>query len=52
MNAVPEAEAVGPDGQPTARLVAATDDVKRKVVLELGFFLVIFTAMILMRFGL
>jgi hypothetical protein len=52
MNAVPQAEAVGPDGAPTARLTAVVDDVKRKAVLELGFFFVIFTCMILMRFGL
>jgi hypothetical protein len=52
MNAVPEAEAVGPDGRPTPALTGAIDDVKRKSVLELGFFLVIFTCMILMRFGL
>lgn len=52
MNAITEADAVGPDGQPSPTLVAAIDDVKRKAVLELGFFLVIFTSMILMRFGL
>ncbi len=46
------AEAVGPDGRPTPALSRAIDDVKRKSVLELGFFLVIFTCMILMRFGL
>ena len=52
MNAIPEAEALGPDGAPSPALNAAIDDVKRKTVLELGFFLVIFTCMILMRFGL
>jgi uncharacterized membrane protein len=51
MNAIPEAEAVGPGGQPTPRLTTALNDVKRKAVLELGFFLVIFSCMILMRFG-
>jgi uncharacterized membrane protein len=51
MNAIPEADAIGPDGQPTPALVAAIDDAKRKTVLELGFFLAIFTCMILMRFG-
>ncbi|HEX2194052.1 MAG TPA: hypothetical protein VHK63_03715 [Candidatus Limnocylindria bacterium] len=52
MNAIPEAEAIGPDGQPTPAFVAVIDDAKRKTVLELGFFLAIFTCMILMRFGL
>jgi hypothetical protein len=52
MNAIPTAEAVGPDGQPTPVLVEAVDRVKRVAVLELGFFFVIFTGMILMRFGL
>ena len=50
--AIPEAEAVGPDGQPSAVLVSAIDQVKRLAVLELVFFFVIFTCMILMRFGL
>lgn len=52
MNAIPEAEALGADGTPTPVLAAAIADVKRRAVLELGFFLVIFTCMILMRFGL
>jgi hypothetical protein len=52
MNAVPEAEAIGPDGQPSPALAAAIGEVKRNTILELGFFLVIFTCMILMRFGL
>jgi hypothetical protein len=52
MNAIPEAEALGPDGSPSPALVSAIADIKRKTVLELGFFLVIFTCMILMRFGL
>ena len=52
MNSIPEAEAMDSAGKPTPRLVAAVDDVKRKMVLELGFFAVIFTCMILMRFGL
>jgi hypothetical protein len=51
MNAIPEAEAIGSDGQPTAVLEAAIADVKRKTILELGLFLVIFTCMILMRLG-
>jgi len=44
--------AVNPDGSPTPARVAATDRVKRLVTLELVGFLVIFTCMILMRFGL
>jgi uncharacterized membrane protein len=52
MNAIPEAEALGPDGTPTPVLIGAIDDAKRKSVLELAFFAVIFTCMILMRFGL
>jgi hypothetical protein len=52
MNAIPEAEALGPDGTPSPALESAIAVVKRNSVLELGFFLVIFTCMILMRFGL
>lgn len=48
MNAAP----VAPDGSPTPELVAATDRTKRVAVLELLGFIVIFTCMILMRFGL
>lgn len=44
--------AVGPDGTPTPELLAATNQVKGLVGLELLGFLVIFTCMILMRFGL
>ena len=43
---------VNSDGSPTPALVAATNQVKRLVSLELVGFLVIFTCMILMRFGL
>jgi hypothetical protein len=43
---------LAPDGSATPELVAATDRVKRFAVLELVFFFVIFTCMILMRFGL
>jgi hypothetical protein len=43
---------LNPDGSPTPELAAATDQVKRLVSLELLGFLVIFTCMILMRFGL
>jgi hypothetical protein len=52
MNAIPEAEALGADGAPTPVLEGAISVVKRNAVLELGFFAVIFTCMILMRFGL
>ena len=43
---------VNSDGTPTAELNAALDRAKRFTVLELLGFLVIFTCMILMRFGL
>jgi uncharacterized membrane protein len=43
---------LAPDGSATPEVVAATDRVKRLAVLELVFFFVIFTCMILMRFGL
>lgn len=43
---------VNPDGSASPALAAATDHVKRLVSLELLGFLVIFTCMILMRFGL
>lgn len=52
LNEVSESEATLPDGRPSPRLVAIIDDIKRKTGLELVGFLVIFTAMILMRFGL
>lgn len=42
---------VNPDGSPTPALAAATNQVKRLVSLELIGFLIIFTCMILMRFG-
>lgn len=43
---------INADGSPTPALVAATDRVKLVASLELIGFLVIFTSMILMRFGL
>jgi uncharacterized membrane protein len=43
---------LNPDGSPTPALITATTQVKRLVGLELFGFLVIFTCMILMRFGL
>ena len=47
MNAI----ALAPDGSPPAELVRVVGRVKRLVVLELIGFFVIFTCMILMRFG-
>jgi uncharacterized membrane protein len=52
LNTIAESDAIQPDGRPTPRLVAIIDDIKRKSFLELAGFVVIFTAMILMRFGL
>jgi uncharacterized membrane protein len=52
MNAISVADAVQADGTPAPNLVAAIDRVKRVTVLELIGFFVIFTCMILMRFGL
>ncbi len=52
MNTIPEAEALNPDGTPSPALDAAISVAKRNTILELGFFVVIFTCMILMRFGL
>jgi uncharacterized membrane protein len=43
---------VNPDGTPTPELNASLDRAKRVTVLELVGFLVVFTCMILMRFGL
>jgi hypothetical protein len=51
LQSLSDADAVGPDDVATATLVAITDDIKRKSMLELLGFLVIFTFMILMRFG-
>lgn len=48
MNAVP----LNADGTAGPQLTAATDRVKRAVILELVGFFVVFTCMILMRFGL
>ena len=49
---IPDAEAFNADGSPSATLVALIARTKRITFLELGLFLVIFTCMILMRFGL
>jgi uncharacterized membrane protein len=47
-----DAAPVNRDGSPTPELTAGLDSVKRLVTLELVGFFVIFTCMILMRFGL
>ncbi len=44
-------QAVLPDGNPNPVMVALVADIKRKSMIELVFFLAIFTCMILMRFG-
>jgi putative copper export protein len=46
-----ETAPLGPDGGAPPELAAATDRVKRLVGIELIGFLVIFTCMVLMRFG-
>lgn len=46
-----EAEAFGPDGAPTAMLTGLLNNAKRVALLELLGFVVVFTCMILMRFG-
>ncbi len=51
LNEVEEGEATLPDGTPSPRLAAIIADIKRKTLLELVGFFVIFTCMILMRFG-
>jgi hypothetical protein len=42
---------VGDDGQPVPEYVAQSDLVRRVAYIELGLFLLVFTTMILMRFG-
>ena len=51
MNAIPVADALLADGRPSPAMAAAIGAVKRVSGLELIGFLVIFTCMILMRFG-
>jgi hypothetical protein len=51
MNAIPADEALLPDGRMSPAMAAAVDSLKRLGGLELIGFLVIFTCMILMRFG-
>lgn len=52
LGSIPDAEALNPDGSASARLTTLLEQAKRNSFLELGLFLVIFTCMILMRFGL
>lgn len=52
LGSIPDAEALNPDGSASSKLMAALTHVKRNVLLELLGFLVVFTFMILMRFGL
>lgn len=52
INTIDPSRALLADGSPAPDLVAAIADAKRKSMLELLGFLVIFTCMILMRFGL
>jgi uncharacterized membrane protein len=49
---IPEVEAINPDGTATTKLTELISAVKRNVAVELLGFFVIFTCMILMRFGL
>ncbi len=51
MNAIPVSEAFQADGKPGPTMVAALEVVKRAAALELLGFIVVFTCMILMRFG-
>ena len=52
MNAIPIGDALLADGKPAPVMLAALNAVKRVAVLELLGFFVVFTSMILMRFGL
>ena len=52
LNAIDPARALLPGGAPSPELTAALGAAKRNALLELLGFLVIFTCMILMRFGL
>ena len=51
MNAIPVSEAFQADGKPSPTMVAALEAAKRAGALELLGFIVVFTCMILMRFG-
>jgi uncharacterized membrane protein len=51
LNTIDPATAVGPDGRPTGELAETIDRAKRFALVEILGFFVIFTCMILMRFG-
>ncbi len=51
LGTITDADAFGPDGAPSPTLVALLDTAKRVTLLELVGFVVVFTCMILMRFG-
>jgi hypothetical protein len=51
LSAMPDVEAMSPDGRATAAVSTLTDRIKRNSMLELLGFVVIFTCMILMRLG-
>jgi hypothetical protein len=51
LNAMDPEAAVGPDGRPSAELAEAIARAKRVALVEIVGFFVIFTCMILMRFG-
>ncbi|HKG57061.1 MAG TPA: hypothetical protein VKA85_07430 [Candidatus Limnocylindrales bacterium] len=51
LNELGDAAATRPDGKPSAQVVAAIDDLKRKIALELVGFVLILVTMVLMRFG-
>lgn len=50
-NAFDLGQATLADGQPNPVMLGLIADIKRKSMIELGFFFAIFTCMILMRFG-
>ncbi len=52
MNAIPVEAAVGPDGRPSPAMAAAIATAKQNALLELLGFIVVFSCMVLMRFGL
>jgi hypothetical protein len=52
LNSVAESEATLADGSPSPVIAAIVADIRRKALLELLGFFVIFSCMILMRFGL
>jgi uncharacterized membrane protein len=51
INLIDPATATVPDGSVSPEMAAAVNSVKQATLIELGLFVVIFTCMILMRFG-